>query len=172
MNDSLLVRQVRKTARSPRRFGVVSILVALAFALYFLATFPSIQKAVVAVKYNDDASRTVWITPENDILCPGDIMRYQVHIDVEPSDATIGIVEGWCYPDNGCPRAFQEQPVFSNAVEKLSFTTPAQRTVPELTPGNWEYRHRNFTIYPGDNNDLKVSVSTYRLRVFVPENCQ
>ncbi len=45
MNDSLLVQQVRKTARSPRRFGVISVAAMLAFVLYFLATFPAIDQA-------------------------------------------------------------------------------------------------------------------------------
>lgn len=171
MNDSLFVRQVRKTARSPRRFGVVSVLVALAFVLYFLATFPSIQRAVTAVKYNDEASRVTWIEPENAVLCPGDIMRYQVHIDIKPTDATAVLIEGWCREGDGCPRVFQEPLTASNAFESMSFDALAVRTIPELPPGNWEYRHRNISIYTDENGELKASTSSYGLKIVVPENC-
>ena len=171
MNDSLLVQQVRKTARSPRRFGVISVAAMLAFVLYFLATFPAIQRAAVAVKYNDEASNVVWIKPENDVLCPGDTMRYSVHIDVKPSDATVVLIEGWCGEGDGCPRMFQEPITASNAFESLSFTTPAVRTVPELPPGNWEYRHRNISIFTDEHGHLKASISSYGLRVTVPEAC-
>ena len=62
MNDSLLVCKCARHQK-PAAFRVISV-AAMFIVLYFLATFLRDSVAVVAVKYNDEASNVVRIKPE------------------------------------------------------------------------------------------------------------
>lgn len=169
-----LSTQVHKTMRSPRRFGIISVLLLLGLILYVYTVAPTIRGAVSVVEYNDFSQNdVVWIEPETDVLCPGDVLRYNVDISLAPANgqAVVEIVEGWCLPGQGCPRAFQATPFMANNFEAVDFSTGAVREVPALPAGVWEYRHSNITKSENDQGVAVETMSGYRLEVTVPSHC-
>lgn len=91
-----------------------------------------------------------YITPEPQAVCPGDTFRYPVDITEERGNSVSRVTEGWCREDGICPTALQNPPVYFNFIEPYSVQAPATRTAPEtLTPGDWQLRHCNQTMFSG-----------------------
>lgn len=166
-----VARQVQKTLVSPRRFGFVSVAVFVGVALYFIVAFPVVKNAASVVQYESGGAVWATIEPDNSVLCPGETMAYSVTISIASAPAAIDILEAWCVPERQCPREFKLPPDFSIAKEAGnlgSFT--ASRVVPDLPPGEWEFRHINVTTVHGEEH-REVALSGYSLYITVPESC-
>lgn len=163
-----VARQVHRTVTSPRRFGFVSLAVLVGVALYFVAAFPVVRNAASVVKYQ--STKDVWtvIEPVDSVLCPGETMNYSVDIGITSAPAVVDIHEAWCVSGRQCPREFKLPPDFSIAREpgKLG-SFDAQRVVPDLPPGEWEFRHANTSQL----DHGKTSLSGYSLFITVPSDC-
>lgn len=163
-----VVRQVHRTVTSPRRFGFVSLAVLVGVALYFVAAFPVVRNAASVVKYQ--STNDVWtvIEPVDSVLCPGETMNYSVDIGITSAPAVIDIYESWCIAGRQCPREFRLPPDFSIASKSGELGSfDARRVLPNLPPGEWEFRHANISKANQDQHSL----SGYSLFVTVPTDC-
>lgn len=161
-----ITHQVHRTVTSPRRFGFVSLAVLVGVLLLASVTIPVIKDAASAVQYGSSD----WITLEasDDMLCPGETMTYTVTIDIARAPAKVDIDEAWCVANRQCPHAFKLPPDFSIAGEEGSVGTfVAERVVPDLPPGKWEFRHINAT----KTNGAPETLSGYNVFITVPDDC-
>lgn len=163
-----IARQIQKTATSPRRVGAVSVVIFIGIILYTSLMLPIVRNAASVVQYEKTSEKWITLEPVDDTLCPGETMEYTVTITVSDAPVGVDLLEAWCIPQRQCPREFKLPPDFSLAGNEAEFgTVTSMRTVPDLPPGVWEFRHMN--ISQADNK--LPSVSGYSLLVTVPNNC-
>jgi len=155
-----------KVSEKPHAVAGIALTITMMVALYLWTVVPIFERTARVVGYGDSADWTI-IAPETSELCPGDVMRYTVHVDVVKAPAAIDIREGWCFQDAQCPRAYQES-FSTNARIPMEIITSAQRIVPgDLEPGKkYEYRHTN-TSFTSEG----ISVTGYSVFITVPDHC-
>ena len=166
-----VTRQVQKTLVSPRRFGFVSLAVLAALLIYAYVVYPVVKNAATVIQYEDGSAVWATLVPEESVLCPGDTLTYTVTIGIESAPSFVDIREAWCVAGRQCPREFKLTPDFSIAAESGDLGKfAARRAVPDLPPGEWEFRHMNITTSQSEAHH-KVTLSGYSLFITVPNDC-
>lgn len=154
-----------KVSRSPHAIAGIALTITLAVVLYAWTVVPIFERTARVVGYGENTDWTI-IVPETSELCPGDVMRFTVHVDVLKAPAAMTIREGWCVADGVCPREYQNE-FSSNARIPIEIVADGQRVVPiNMEPGKYEYRHSN-TAFTSDG----ISVTGYSIFITVSENC-
>lgn len=166
-----VTRQVQKTLVSPRRFGFVSIAVLAALLIYVYVAYPVVKNAATVIQYEDGSAVWATLVPEESVLCPGDTLAYTVTVGVESAPAFVDIREAWCSVGRACPRQFTLEPGFSIAPRAVDIGKfAARRAVPDLSPGEWEFRHINIATSQSEAHH-NVTLSGYSVYITVPNDC-
>lgn len=119
------------------RRGVGMMLALLLLALVFLLYAIIASEPARVVSYG-----TTVIQPARAELCPGDLLRYPVDVNVAPSDLPViwHVVEAW-QRDDGLVLQSTSVSYEIPIVRPVQVSATAARTVPELPPGVYWLNH-------------------------------
>lgn len=166
----MITGAIKRVVYNPSAWLLTGVIATLAFVLFLVVAIPEIQReAKLLVVYNDLDAQTV--TPLSNVLCPGDVMNYSVSLNVTEPNALVTVYESWCHPDGFCPYDYSRDPsIIVGPDKEATLSGPATRIVPDLPPGEWEFRHRN-RAETSHGGLLHTTFSGYTIRITVPENC-
>ena len=83
------------------------------------------------------------IAPEKSSYCPGETMRYQVHVEVDANSlpSVARIYEGWYSVARGVVLRGTVTEMTIPIIRPTNIDTTASRTVPDVEPGEYWYDH-------------------------------
>ena len=127
MTPAVIVRSIWTTRRG---FGMVIAALMLAIVLLLYSIVASYPHQVV--RYGSTV-----IAPERLSYCPGDVMRYPVHVSVDAAHlpTVLHVVEGWYSEQRGVIPYETVSNYDVPLVRPADLDTTAVRIIPDLPPG-------------------------------------
>ncbi len=93
-----------------------------------------------------------FIAPDKAAVCPGDTITFPVDITIDHGNSVSRVTEGWCRADGICPNTLQNTPSYYNFTTPYRTSATARRTIPDVSPGPWQLRHCNQTMFAGGHD--------------------
>ena len=135
MTPALLIHRIWSTRRGVG--GLIALMLVVGALLY--ATWAGMaQRRPVVVRYGAEV-----IAPEDATLCPGDVLRYPVHVTVNADElpAIQYIIEAWYSVKIGVPLRATVYEETLPLVRPINIQTTARRIVPDVPPGVYWLDH-------------------------------
>lgn len=146
-----------------RRKGALILLVLIVLLLSWL-----VYGMISDLRSRPVSYRVQTIRPVNSWLCTGDVLRYEVEVEVRDVPVVLSIVEAWCQSGTSgiCAQSLTREYKLPILAPRYVYTI-ASRPVPEST---WFQPNREYEFWHATTNDGNTTGYVVK-PIFIRDNC-